>query len=219
MADGSAAMAFSRRTGLARTGSSGCPMTCLRSGHGAASVALLPSRQLFVVSQKLPDVRAMLGTFFCGEWKDNHGSIVKVVLKGGSPTATFDREERKSIRLPVHIDKGRWVCGAGVLQTNASSPSRISWLCERRSKKQYTWRRNLCDEADEYLQHTPFMTKVNQFYRTFELVAEMSMKAIAVPVWALRFTQYNINENLKFSDGKDMFDMLNRFLHHPKETP
>jgi hypothetical protein len=35
-----------------------------------------------------------------------------------------------------------------------------------------------------------------------------SLQSVRVPVGALRFTQFNINEKLQFTDGSRMFDML-----------
>ena len=41
------------------------------------------------------------------------------------------------------------------------------------------------------------------------------MQPVLVPVWAMRFTQYNINENLRFSNGRSMFVLLKQLLIDP----
>ena len=42
-----------------------------------------------------------------------------------------------------------------------------------------------------------------------------SSQPVLVPVWALRFTQFNINRDLKFTDRNSMLDMLPELILKP----
>ena len=159
------------------------------------------------------------GAFFVGEWEDNNESIVRVELKDPCASAHFIRKGRKNLRLPINVDQhGRWTCGKGVLQTEACSPGQIVWLSEGDPPEEWIWRERAFNESDEvYMSHAPFMPQVTFFCTHSVPNIQPSREAISVPVWALRFTQYNINENLTFSDGRRIFGMLEELLRNPNE--
>lgn len=156
--------------------------------------------------------------FFLGTWVNNHGNHVRVEWKGdqsGSVVAQIRRWRCK----PLNIDgEGRWTCGEGVLQPHQSSHNKIVWLSDENTPRQWTWQRST--DSDEYLPYAPFMPEVTRFCDKDAprmTPSKEPVQTILVPVWAMRFTQYNINENLRFSDRRRrrMFDLLQELLIDP----
>ena len=153
--------------------------------------------------------------FFLGKWVDDHGKRVRVQWKGNQ--SGLVEAQIRGYRHNLNIDEeGRWTCGEGVLQPHQSSHNKIVWLSDENAPRQWTWQRSA--DSDEYVPCAPFMPEVTRFCH--EDVPRMTpskepVQPILVPVWAMRFTQYNINENLCFSDGRSMFDLLQELLIDP----
>lgn len=174
--------------------------------HGSISdkqISMPPSR-------RRQFVWSLSQAFFLGEWEDSNESIVKVNWKGGSLSAHFNRQGRKSLRLPITVKQGEWRCGKGVLQKDTCNVEQILWISDD-SSESWKWHRT----HSEYLPHAPFMSEVTHFCMCSVSSMKPSKEAVEVPIWALRFTQYNINENLRFSDGSHMFTLLKELLHDP----
>ena len=153
--------------------------------------------------------------FFLGKWVDDHGKRVRVQWKGNQSGSVVAQIRR--CRHNLNIDKeGRWTCGEGVLQPHQSSHNIIVWLSDENAPRQWTWQRSA--DSDEYMPCAPFMPEVTRFCH--EDVPRMTpsnepVQPVLVPVWAMRFTQYNINENLRFSNGRSMFVLLKQLLIDP----
>lgn len=59
------------------------------------------------------------------------------------------------------------------------------------------------------------MQSVKRFCEEKVPVLRHSLQSVRVPVGALPFTQFNINEKLQFTDGSRMFDMLEQRMWDP----
>ena len=155
--------------------------------------------------------------FFLGTWVDDHGYHVRVKWKGDQSGSVVAQIRGYNWEQPLNIDEdGRWTCGEEVLQPHDSSHNEIVWLSDGDAPQPWTWQRSA--DSDEYMPYAPFLPEVIRFCD--EYVPHMTpfnepVQPVLVPVWAMRFTQYNINENLCFNDGTSMFDLLQELLIDP----
>ena len=93
-----------------------------------------------------------------------------------------------------------------------------------REKKQIVWQsdsgveRSVWRRPAGYILHPPLMESMQSVKRFCEENVPSlrpSLQPVEVPVGALRFTQFNINEKLQFTDGSRMFDLLKQRMSDP----
>ena len=129
-----------------------------------------------------------------GEWEDDDDSRVTVAGSvEGQVVAHIKKEGRPARKVPLRVDQNyRVICGQGVLQE--ITPEEVVWLSDCMTKC-WAWRR-----PNEHIPHSP------------------SDEPVCVPVWALRFTQYNINGSLRFTDNSRMIDMFKDLMFRPRRV-
>lgn len=149
---------------------------------------------------------------FLGKWEDDDNSKVEIWWNTRTETlvAYLEKEglQPRWSNVKYNEEHG-WTCRDWVLEVDQSNPGRLVWLGKDGSGKR-VWRR----PKDYYAQHAPLMPDVSQFCESVRTM-EPSGEPVWVPVLALRFTQYNINRNLNFCDGRPMLDMLSDLMQKP----
>ena len=148
-----------------------------------------------------------------GVWEDDDDSQVTATwdkTKTFSLLARFQKDGQQDRELSVRCDDNdMFICGSGILQLDESTLDQIVWQSDS-GKFRRVWRR-----SEDHSRHAAFMPRVSRFGTRSVPAMRPSSQPVLVPVWALRFTQFNINRDLKFTDRNSMLDMLPELILKP----